>query len=333
MKKSIVAFAALAALSAGTAFAQSSVAISGTFDASAVNAKTTYGNGSSASQTGLRNSNQGTSQITFKGEEILGGGLKASFLLENGFDTARDGTDNFGSKGGEQYLALEGGFGKVALGAPNTPTRAIQLASNPFGSKVGSGFGSVNSGRLRQSNSVVYTSPTYNGFTAAAGYSFHNNADTTAIPAVAATASSTDLSLTYTQGPLSAGISSWRTDAVGSTASLNEVNAFGSYDMGVAKLSAGYFQQKQSLVSDYTGYNIGATVPLMANFSLFANYAHKNDQMALNQDKDIYAIGAQYTLSKRTSVYARFVDEKTDNASLTQAKDVKTTLVGLQHNF
>ena len=332
MKKTMIAFAALAALS-GTAFAQSSVGISGTFDSSVARSDVTYGSGASVAQTGLRNNSQGTSQITFKGEENLGGGLKASFLLENGFDTAKDATNNFASKGGEQYVALEGGFGKIALGAPNTPTRAVQIGSNPFGSKIGSGFGSVNSGRLRQSNSVVYTAPAFEGMTASVGYSFHNKADATASPAIAETASSMDLGVSYLRGPIAVGLSNWRTDAVGSTASLNEINASGSYDFGVARLSAGYFTQKQDAVVDSKGYNVGATVPVLSNMSLLANYAKKNDKLSANQDKEIFAVGAQYTLSKRTSLYARFIDEKTDNATASQVSEVKTTLVGLQHNF
>jgi hypothetical protein len=72
-------------------------------------------------------------------QPFTGGGLKASFLYENDFDTRFDaygagavnngtvgalsggvkiGPTNFGSNGGEQFLNLEGGFGKIALGEP-----------------------------------------------------------------------------------------------------------------------------------------------------------------------------------------------------------------------
>ena len=83
---------------------------------------TSYKNGNSVSQNFIRNNSQGTSQITFKGTEDLGGGLKAMFLLENDFDTAKKADNNFSSKGGEQYLGLSGGFGTLQLGAANTPT-------------------------------------------------------------------------------------------------------------------------------------------------------------------------------------------------------------------
>ena len=81
MKKSLIALAALAATSA---FAQSSVQIVGQFDPSIANSAVTYGNGNKVTNTAVRNNSQGTSQITFKGVEDLGGGLKANFTLENG---------------------------------------------------------------------------------------------------------------------------------------------------------------------------------------------------------------------------------------------------------
>jgi len=151
-KKTLIA---LAALSAAASFAQSSVTISGTFDPSVQNQKVTYAGGASVSNNLIGNNGQGTSQITFKGVEDLGGGLKASFLLENDFNARYDargneGTTsagvngtNFGTSGGEQYLALEGGFGKIQAGAANTPSLTAQASRQPFSTKIGSGFNGV----------------------------------------------------------------------------------------------------------------------------------------------------------------------------------------------
>ena len=56
--------------------------------------------------------------------------------------------------------------------------------------------------------------------------------------------------------------------------------------------------------------------------------------MVANKDKTIAAVGVKYTLSARSSLYARYVDEKNDNVtSATSAKAVKTALIGMQHNF
>jgi predicted porin len=331
MKKSLIALAVLAA--SGASFAQSSVTVFGTFDPSFANQKTTYGNGNSVTQNLVRNNSQGTSQVTFKGVEDLGGGLKASFLLENDFDTAKDATGNIGSKGGEQYLAIEGGFGKIAAGAPNTPTLTAQAASNPFGTKIGGGFGLVNSGKVRNSNTVLYATPAFGGFSAAVAYSNKTKADTNPATDIAEVGAITDIGVNYANGPLAAGFSSYKVDTTAAAVSKTDNNAYVTYDLGVAKLGAGYFTQKQTGTVDADGYSVSATVPLNANLSLLANYGKLDSKLASNKDATIGAIGVKYTLSKRTSVYARYVDQKNDNAATDAAKKTTTTLVGVQHNF
>jgi len=395
MKKSLIALAALAAT---TAFAQSSVTISGTFDPSIANSKTTYADTKSVSNSFIRNNSQGTSQITFKGVEDLGGGLKASFLYENDFDTRFDGQGNMGVSatatkgtnfgtggGGEQYLALEGGFGKIALGAANTPSLTTQASRQPFGTKIGGGFNStMGTAHVRSNNSVVYTAPTFvTGLTVAAAYGFNHNANPLALTGAvqqantntgaSATASTTDanqtsitdIGLNYVNGPLSAGVSMWNTAEVknASTAAVTpkveQTNLYASYDLGVAKLTAGYHTEKQAAYTssarpagiNATGFNLAAVVPFNASLSLLANFGQLNDDLAsraaAKQNRKIAAIGLKYTLSKTTSIYARYVEETNDNvaaafnanllssttALTAAATSVKTTLVGMQTNF
>ena len=383
---------ALAALAATGAFAQSSVTIKGTFDPSVANTSTTYANGASVSNTFVRNNSQGTSQITFLGTEDLGGGLKASFLLENDFDTrfdanGQDGVSatgtrgvNLGSGGGEQWLGLSGGFGNIQIGSANTPSLSVQGSRQPYGTKIGSGFNSVlGTGHVRSNNSVVYTAPTFAGLTVSAAYGFQNNAaNTPATGAVemattntgapstvgkndANSASITDIGLMYANGPLAAGVSFWNTAAVQGTTTpaASQTNLFASYDLGVAKLIAGYHAEKQdAYISsarpagiDANSYNIAATVPLNAALTLSANFGKLTDNLAARAatplNKSIAAVGVKFELSKRTSVYARYVSETNDNtdtafaASVTgstatlanSTASIKTSLVGIQHNF
>ena len=415
--------AALAALAATTAFAQSSVQIVGTFDPSIQNQKVTYADGKSVTNNLVGNNGQGTSQITFKGTEDLGGGLKASFLLENDFNARYDargnegGTSagvngiNMGSAGGEQYLALEGGFGKVAVGAANTPSLTTQASRQPFSTKIGGGFNGVTgTGHVRSNNSLVYTSPAMSGFTVAAAYGFNHNAQqaatavaqantntgatTTASTNTENQASITDIGLFYSNGPLAAGVSMWETGsftgavAAGALTGVNvpkvqQTNLFASYDLGVAKLIVGYHTEKQNAYNtnaltaysmsaatgaisaksasaiasgaDAKGWNVAGVVPVSASLSLLANYGKLTDGLTARAanplNREIAAIGLKYTLSKNTSIYARYVDEKNDNvaAAITagavgtgslitttagnSAKQVTTTLIGMQTNF
>jgi predicted porin len=354
MKKSLIALAALAATSA---FAQSSVQIVGTFDPSVASQKTTYGNGNSVTQSFVRNNSQGTSQITFKGTEDLGGGLKANFLYENDFDTRFDaygaggqvspaaagvisggvkvGPTNFGSNGGEQFLNLEGGFGKLAAGAPNTPSLFSQSA-NPFGTKIGGAFGLVNSGKVRNNNTVMYTTPVMGGFSAAYAYSFKSVADANPATAIAIAADKTDIGLTYANGPLVAMFTSYKLGATGTTAATlakTDNNLTATYDLGVAKLGGGYFTQKQTGNVDAKGTQLFATVPLSAALDLRASYASLNDNTVANRDRKMSAVGLKYAFSKTTSAYARYVQETNDNVALNGTRKQTTTLVGMQTNF
>ena len=347
MKKTLIALAALASTAA---FAQSSVTISGTFDPSFVSQKNTYGNGNSVTQNGLQNNRQGTSQVTFSGTEDLGGGLKAAFLIENDFDATKDATGNIASKGGELYAGLMGGFGSIKLGSPNTPSLTTQTAANPFGTKIGGGFGSMNTGHVRNDNTIRFDTPVFNGFSAAVAYSNKTKADANAKAAYALSSTTgtsttytntagaevaaiTDIGLFYAAGPVAAGYSNYKVAAKTGGVSNTENNAYVTYDLGVAKVGAGYYTEKTEGSIDSKAYNLSVAMPMGAT-TLMANYGKKDDKMTANKDRTVYAIGAKYALSKRTSVYGRFVSDKTDNeATATTVNKSTYTIVGLQHNF
>ena len=338
--------AALATLAATTAFAQSSVQVVGVFDPSFANTQTTYGNNTSVTNQSIRNNTQGTSQITFKGTEDLGGGLKANFLIENDFDAgkdARNGTasavpasnSNFGSLGGELYLNLEGGFGKIAMGAPNTPTLSAQ-SQNPFGTKIGGGFGQINSGKVRNNNTLMYSTPTMAGFTAHLAYS-NKTKDATG---VTTTGDITDIGLFYVNGPLDVKFSSYKVAAAAgavapATVEKTDNNLTAAYDLGVAKLGVAYFTQKQTALADAKGMQVFATVPLSANLNLLANFGQNDSALATNLDSKVSAVGVKYNFSKMTSVYARYVDQTFDNVAATAAttKKVQTTAIGMMTTF
>ena len=128
----------------------------------------------------------------------------------------------------------------------------------------------------------------------------------------------------------------WTTAAIAAAVKTEQTNLFASYDLGVAKLTVGYHTEKQVAAIDATGYNVAAVVPFSSNLNLLANYGKLDNKLAgsTNKDKSITAVGLKYTMSKMTSVYARYIDETNDNVtSATSAKSVKTALIGMQTNF
>ena len=88
MKKTLIAFAALSAL-AGIAQAQSSVTLYGVADAYLASVKTENKVGAvttSLTQTKIDSGGHNGSRWGLRGSEDLGGGLKAIFQLESGFN-------------------------------------------------------------------------------------------------------------------------------------------------------------------------------------------------------------------------------------------------------
>jgi predicted porin len=341
MKKTLVAIAALTAVSA---FAQSSVGIKGTFDPSFRNQVTTYGDGAVRSTSGLANNVQGTSQVTFFGTEDIGGGLKANFLLENDFDATTDAKSNWGNatNGGETYVGLAGGFGDIKLGAPNSPSLDVS-ARTPFGTKIGSGFGTAQGlSHVRENNQFVYSTPEFAGLTLKVASASKTTTGAAANLGTAATAatSKSDIGLTYANGPLKAVLANYSQAGV-----HKQTHGYVAYTMG--NLTATYGFGKDERVSAVaaasttaaraagksSNYNVAVAYAMGAT-TLMATTGKLDDKTTDNWDIKMTAVGAKYDLSKRTSVYARYAKQTYDNSTNALiAKEQKTTAVGIQHNF
>ncbi len=177
MKKSLLALAALGAF-AGAAQAQSSVTLYGVIDAgvnyvSSVHAKPKAKGGRQFSLTSgvMQGSRWGV-----RGTENLGGGLKAIFNLENGFELNNGRLGQGGSEFGRQaFVGLSGDFGTVTVGRQYDSIADFVggfAASSQWGAYAAhpSDLDNFNNG-ARINNSIKYTSPNNGGFTYSALYS------------------------------------------------------------------------------------------------------------------------------------------------------------------
>jgi len=154
MKKSLVALAALAATSA---FAQSTVTLSGTFDLSLQNAK----NDATSATTMLKNG-MASSRIQFAGTEDMGQGMKANFTCDTdlspagglGYNTATINTagDSASSTAATATASLcnrtglvgvAGGFGRIDLGGDYTPSFRVMGIADPFGTNGVANWGNL----------------------------------------------------------------------------------------------------------------------------------------------------------------------------------------------
>jgi predicted porin len=172
MKKSLLALAALGTF-AGAAHAQSSVTLYGIIDAGFV-----YNNNSAGQKLyGTSAGNLQGDRWGLRGTEDLGGGLKALFVLENGFNVFTGRLNQGGDEFGRQaYVGLSSQFGTVTLGRQYDSvvdyTGALEVGSQ-WGTFYGAHPGDLdnmnNSNRVN--NAVKYTSANYSGITFGGLYS------------------------------------------------------------------------------------------------------------------------------------------------------------------
>jgi predicted porin len=177
MKKSLLALAALGAF-AGVAHAQSSVTLYGIIDEG-------FNYTSNSGGHTLYNLSSGVlqgSRFGLRGTEDLGGGLKAIFVLENGFDVNNGKLGQGGLLFGRQaYVGLSSQFGTVTMG------RQYDSVVDYVGPlEVGDQWGGYIAAHpddldnfnnaFRTNNTVKYTSANYNGLTFGGTYSFGGQA-------------------------------------------------------------------------------------------------------------------------------------------------------------
>lgn len=157
-----------------TAFAQSSVALYGLVDIGV--AREDVG-APGTRKTAVAAGTQGQSRFGFRGTEDLGGGLKALFNLESGFnaDTGLSATPFFGRR---SIVGLQGPFGLLTVGREYTPIAQVAAATDPlehgfYGTDLNA-FDETARDRIirRASNSVNYTTPNFGGLFGRFVYSF-----------------------------------------------------------------------------------------------------------------------------------------------------------------
>lgn len=330
MKKSLIALAVLGSV-AGVAQAQSSVTMYGLMDVWVGRTKTEVPGVGSTSVTGLNSGGLATSRWGVQGSEDLGGGLKAIFKLEQGFD-ASNGTANAGTAFDRQsWVGLEGGFGQVQFGNVWSAFDDIFYIGNavfdgfPFSPAYG--VLSVAGYNDKPRNAVRYTSPNFGGFSATVSHGLDENP--------AAKTDQTDFNLLYAAGPLTAAFAyQLQRENSGITAGEDQKFTYftAAYDLGVAVLKGGVGTTRNVLASKTNDWQIGADFPLSSALTLSTGYAASKDKDGTDTKRNGFSVGALYSLSKRTSTYAAFTKEKREVAGVTAVRGTVFG-VGLQHKF
>ena len=343
MKKSLIALAVLAA--SGAAMAQSSVTLYGLADAYVGSKKTNNQSQAVVDSGGLNGSRWG-----LKGSEDLGGGLKAVFVLESGFNISTGASEQGGLLFGRQaFVGLNSdSFGSISLGRHygaydvakgsflsaqgNSPafdaTNGVSGAPLTTGAVSATRLGAWTGYSVRLDNSIRYATPTISGFQGVVVYGFGENKNTVAPTFNNDATKNVSLSLTYANGPLGLAFTH-QDEEFTPTFGLKNTAIGGYYDFGIAKAFAAYNHAKYDGLAKQQEWSVGVRAPFGAT-TLVAQYAHsKGDDLGKNQS---VGLSAEYSLSKRTTAYAGLNYTK---ANLNTAPNVKNHVVGLgvRHTF
>jgi GBP family porin len=305
----------LALFAAAPAFAQhqgaSTVQIYGRIDLS-VNAvrvdPTARASGSSSTYV-----SSDTSFFGFRGSEDLGGGLRAFFKMESGFNADAGTTSSATTFWSRESLVGIGHakWGALSAGYQYSPAQWLTTKVDPFRR---SGTGSVvnlfqqSSGTgprgfmATTANTLVYTSPAGAGFFGRALLGVDEGAAPYSRPVA--------FSLEHSGDRHFVGVSYDRTKAAGAAIGQPaRVNATSStytigatYDFTQVKLHGYYISNRIEGSDGMTGTMLGITVPL-GESEITASMQRRNRSDAANSDASLLAVRYTHFLSKRSLIY------------------------------
>ncbi|WP_296228777.1 porin [Ralstonia sp. UBA689] len=319
--------AAVAALAAGGAYAQSSVTLYGVADVGVEwankvpNAAGTQGNSRVAMQAG----NMSTSRWGLRGSEDLGGGLKGIFNLESGFalDTGAQ-SDSNRLFNRTATVGLQGQWGQLTLGRQQNLLYDFGLNYDPMALATRYSIGSQDSFMAgRADNSVKYIG-TFGGLSVSALYAFNYNGNETA--GAAQNGREWSLGANYAAGPFALGAvyDSTNSTAYVTNGGRKEQRATigGTYAFGPAKLYAGYRWYKANYDAAGVGgdlrsnlYWLGAGYQVTPALSLTGTAYYQQFKNSGTGNPWLFVVSTDYALSKRTDAYFNLAYAKNSNGS------------------
>ncbi|MEQ1591564.1 MAG: porin [Thiobacillaceae bacterium] len=350
MKKSLIALAVAGAFSAPAFAASSNVDIYGIMSFSVDYINTHEATGDAKDIVTARDN---VSRIGFKGSEDLGGGLAAIWQVESQLTTS-SGTNNLASR--NTYVGLKSdSMGTVVLGRYDTPYKISTAKLDPFVDQLGDynaiigAAGTTTASKLfdvRADNTIAYMTPSFNGLMGAVAFIETKNVEASGLDNQQAWSAAA----MYDNGPYYGSLAYEKHENIALGSSATKSNDAWKLGVGVTvadiKLGLVYENMKNSAAlsaTDRKAWLINAAYP-MGNMLLKAEYGKAdNSNAASNDGAKMFALGADYSLSKRTMVYGQYASLNNDNAGqygLTPyaatggvGKDVNGLSIGVKHSF
>jgi predicted porin len=256
--------------------------------------------GSASAVTALTND---SSRLGFKGTEALGGGLSANFTIETGIGADAPAASTLGDR--TMIVGLSNSLGSVNVGRDKHTIARTLDNYDAMGNVYGSSTAVIHAAQgSRFSNALFVSATPMAGLTV--NY-INSNSE------VAGVNNPQAASIEFTRGPISATVANFDN---GTTSTSTIYGA--KVKVAQSTVFATYSDDKVSGVTT-SGKSIGVNHPVTGSLMALASYGENNTTKALD-------LGASYSLSKRTTVHARYIKE---DAAATTTKYA----LGMEHNF
>jgi len=327
MKHAISALWILAFL-APPALAQSSITIYGVVDLGIVADRD-----SGQHITRVDSGNQTASRLGFTGEQDLGGGLKANFMIESQIE-ADTGSSSFAGRpfGSQTWVGLSGRLGSIKVGRMFTPYFGAIATNDPFDAKgPGESTRLFQDSGVRMDNTVKYSLPSsLGGFYGDLAYGAGE------VSGNAAALRQISMDAGFREGPLNVQLAYHNTNDANGVLAVRSAMVGANYDFGPVRGWMVMATNHNDSTLNTRDNLIGISVPLHGG-TLAADYVRKSDRLLNNADATQVAVGYYHTMSKRTNVY--LVGSRLRNGSVAR---YQTTLpggtrqllsLGIRHQF
>ena len=307
----LITLAALASAMAAPAFAQSSVNIYGR-----LNVTLERINDGGTTRSDLVNN---SSRIGFKGVEDLGGGLKAGFQLEHGFNPA-NGAASSTFWGRQAEVNLSGSFGMIRLGtftseAYFATADYVSMHNHDTGNSADALYTDANG--FNGARKVAYRTLTMGGFVGEVAIQEANISGDRGL----------DLAANYDMGKLHLGA------GFSKLGDEKQVAVRALYEMGPV-VFGGYYQRDNVMGGARNNYRLAAQYTMGAT-ELHANVGTSSDVKGQpGSSAHQITLGVNQNLSKRTKVYAfytRVGDD--DKLKMYSNGNFNSVAFGVRHNF
>jgi len=269
-----------------------------------------------------------STNIWFKGSEDLGNGLKAVWQMTNYVGMGDTGKETNTWTSGNSFAGLAGGFGTVVLGKHDTPFKILGRKVDLFSDQIGDSRNLISAGGatwdLRPDNVIAYISPTYSGFHAAVA---HVTNVTSVGDGAAGKGAATDATIDawsalgiYENGPITAGLAYERHNLSNSNGMINDETAWrlaGGYNFGAGKVNA-LWQRVNDIGgtnTDRSTWSLGGSLKVGSGDAKL-QYTRAGDVSGTSETgANMWSLGYDHHLSKRTDVYAAIAKTSNDSAA------------------